>query len=210
MLNRFKKYLVAGVVALAPLLITAIIINWLVKTAAHFSELIPAPYRLETLIGLHLPGIEILFAVAFIILFGATTVHIIGSNLMHWLDLFMERIPVVRSIHKATRQLFSAIFGEGTGAFQKVVMVEYPQPNQWVIGFITGEGPLPGHHSDTPYFSVFIPSTPLPTTGWLLFVAEDKLHFLDLTVDQGMKLVLSGGVLSSPNNPPSLKQKTTT
>jgi len=197
MLNRLKKYLIAGVVALAPLLITAIIINWLIATSSHLSELIPVPYRLETLLGIDIPGIDILLAVAFIILFGAATVHIIGNNLMRWVDRFMERIPVVRSIHKATRQLFAAIFGEGTGAFKKVVLVEYPQPNQWAIGFITGEGPLPGQHADTAYFSVFIPSTPLPTTGWLLFVAEDKLKFLDLTVEQGMKLVLSGGVLST-------------
>ena len=197
MMKALKKYMIAGVAALAPLLITALLINWLIDLSASFSAAIPEPYRLQTLLGINFPGLDILLAILFIILFGAATVHFIGNNLMKWFDMLMEQIPVVRSIQKGTRQLFGAIFGEGTGAFKKVVLVEFPQPQQWVIGFVTSDGQLPGSSSTTHYTSVFIPSTPLPTTGWLLFVEDEKLQHLDLTVDQGMKIVLSGGMLTA-------------
>ena len=172
MMNALKKYMIAGVVALAPLLITVLLINWLIDLSARFSAWIPEPYRLQTLLGINLPGLDIVFAFLFIILFGAATVHFIGNNLMKWFDMLMEQIPFVRGIQKGTRQLFGAIFGEGPGAFKKVVMVEFPQPNQWVIGFISGEGPLPGTDTDkeNSFIAVFIPSTPLPTTGWLVYV----------------------------------------
>ena len=197
MMKRLKQYMIAGVVALAPLLITVLLINWLIDLSARFSAWIPEPYRLQTLLGINLPGFDIVFAFLFIILFGAATVHFIGNNLMKWFDLLMEQIPFVRGIQKGTRQLFGAIFGEGPGAFKKVVLVEFPQPGQWVIGFISGEGSLPGTDSDTEgnFISVFIPSTPLPTTGWLVYVEPKHIKHLDLTVDQGMKIVLSGGVL---------------
>ncbi|MDX8382263.1 MAG: DUF502 domain-containing protein [Ghiorsea sp.] len=107
----------------------------------------------------------------------------------------MEHIPVVGSIQKGTRQLFAAISGDGPHAFKQVVMVEFRQPNKWMIGFISGEGSLPGAIADKPYTSVFIPSSPLPTTGWLVYIQKEQIQLLDLTVDQGMKIVLSGGVL---------------
>ncbi len=195
MMNALKKYMVAGLVALAPLLITVLLVNWLIDLSAQFSAWLPEAYRLQTLLGITIPGFDIVLAFIFIILFGAAVVHFIGNNLMKWFDTLMEQIPFVRGIQKGTRQLFNAIFGEGPGGFKKVVMVEFPQPGQWMIGFISGEGPLPGSASNKTYLSVFIPSTPLPTTGWLVYVQEDKLQHLDLTVDQGMKIVLSGGVL---------------
>jgi len=196
-----KKYMLAGLAALAPLLISILLINWVIGLSQKFSAWLPEPYRLQTLLGINLPGFDFIMAILFIILFGAATVHIIGNNLMKWFDALMEHIPVVGSIQKGTRQLFAAISGDGPHAFKQVVMVEFPQPNQWVIGFISGEGPLPGTTADKSYTSVFIPSSPLPTTGWLVYVQKEQIQLLDLTVDQGMKIVLSGGVL-----PPTKKR----
>lgn len=194
-MNALKKYLVAGVVALAPLLVTVMLIRWLIGLSVNFSNMLPEAYRPETLLGIDFPGLDVLLAIAFIILIGAITTHFIGSSIIHWVDRIMERIPLIRTIHKATRQLLGAIFGDSSKAFQKVVMVQFPQPGQWVIGFVTGHGPLPGQENSTDHVSVFVPSTPLPTTGWLLFVEESTLRYLDISVEQGMKLVLSGGVL---------------
>lgn len=199
-MKALKKYLIAGLVALAPLLITVLLIHWLIDLSAQFSAWLPEGYRLQTLLGITLPGFDIVLAFVFVILFGAAVVHFIGNNVMKWFDMLMEQIPFVRGIQKGTRQLFSALFSEGPGGFKQVVMVEFPQARQWMIGFISGEGSLPGSTSDKRYFSVFIPSTPLPTTGWLVYVEEDKLQHLDLTVDQGMKIVLSGGVLPAGNS----------
>ena len=194
-----RKYLLAGVVALAPLLVTVALINWLMEISDKAILLLPDEYRPEVLLGIDLPGMGILMALLFIVVIGAVTTHFVGSHLMRLLNQFMEHIPLVRTIYKATRQLLEAMFSDQSKAFREVVMVQFPQPGSWVIGFVTGESALPSDHNGKLYYSIFIPSTPLPTTGWLLFVEESEVKHLDVSVEEGMKLVLSGGALSPEN-----------
>ena len=194
-----RKYLLAGVVALAPLLVTVALINWLIEISDKAVLLLPDTYKPEVLLGIDLPGIGILLALLFIIVIGAVTTHFVGSQLIRLINRFMERIPLVRTVYKATRQLFEAMFSDHSKAFREVVMVQFPQPGSWVIGFVTGESALPAASDGNPSYSVFIPSTPLPTTGWLLFVAKSDVKHLDISVEEGMKLVLSGGALPPAN-----------
>lgn len=198
-----RKYLLAGVVALAPLLVTVALINWLIEISDMAVLLLPDTYRPEVLLGIDLPGMGILMALLFIIAIGAVTTHFVGSQLIRLINRFMERIPLVRTVYKATRQLFEAMFSDHSKAFREVVMVQFPQPGSWVIGFVTGESALPAASDGNPSYSVFIPSTPLPTTGWLLFVEKSDVRHLDISVEEGMKLVLSGGAL-----PPANEDKT--
>jgi len=204
MMASLRKYLLAGVVALAPLLVTAALINWLIEVSDKAVLLLPVKYRPEVLLGLDLPGIGILLALLFIIAIGAVTTHFVGNHLMSLIHRFMERIPLVRRVHKATRQLFEAMFSDHSKAFREVVLVQFPAPGSWMIGFVTGDGALPGANDGNPAYSVFIPSTPLPTTGWLLFVEKSEVKHLDISVEEGMKLVLSAGTL-----PPGNKDNTT-
>ncbi len=195
MMAALRKYLIAGVVALTPLLVTVAIINWLLELSDKAVALLPPQYRPDLLLGIDFPGLGVVMALAFIILVGAITSHFIGSSIIHMVDRLMERIPLVRTIHKATRQLLDALFSDTSKAFKEVVMVQFPQRGRWVIGFVTGEGALPAHSGGDHYIAVFIPSTPLPTTGWLLFVEPSEIVPMDVSVEDGMKLVLSGGVL---------------
>lgn len=195
MMTALRKYLLAGIVALAPLLVTVALVNWLIEISDQAIALLPEPYKPANLFGIDLPGIGIVLALLFIVVVGALTTHFVGDYLMRLVNGIMERIPVIRTVYKATRQLFESIFGDNTKAFQKVVMVQFPDRGRWVIGFVTGESRLPEAEGGDPFVSVFIPSTPLPTTGWLLFVDESELRHLDMTVEEGMKLVLSGGAL---------------
>jgi len=190
-----RRYMIAGVVSLAPLLVTVVLINWLVGLSDRAIALLPQHYQPEVLLGFTVPGAGVLMALLFIMVIGAITTHFIGSKLMRWVDVIMERIPLIRTVHKATRQLLNAIFSESSRAFQEVVMVQFPQHGRWVIGFVTGDGHLPGMPEGEKMITVFIPSTPIPTTGWLLFVKEEELVHLKISVDEGMKLVLSGGML---------------
>jgi len=190
-----RRYLIAGVVSLAPLLVTVVLIDWLIGLSDKAIALVPMRYQPETLLGFSVPGAGVLMALLFILLVGAITTHFIGSKVMYWIDLLMERIPLIRTVHKATRQLLNAIFSESGRAFQEVVMVQFPQHGRWVIGFVTGEGSLPGMQEGEHFTTVFVPSTPIPTTGWLLFVQEGELIRLKISVEEGMKLVLSGGML---------------
>jgi len=208
MMQALRRYFLAGVVALAPLLVTVAVINWLLDMSDKGIEQLPNAYRPEVLFGVDIPGMGVVMALLFILVIGALTTHFIGSQLMRLIDLVMERIPLVRTVHKATRQLLAAIFSDSSKAFQKVVMVQFPQKGRWVIGFVTGEGPMPGRQDEDGqvYVSVFVPSTPLPTTGWLLFVDESEITHLDMTVDEGMKLVLSGGVLAPKRQETGISQ----
>lgn len=194
-----RKYLLAGVVALAPLLVTVALINWLIEISDTAILLLPDEYRPAVLLGIDLPGMGILLAVLFIIVIGAVTTHFIGNHLMRLINRIMEHIPLVRTVYKATRQLLEAMFSDQSKAFSSVVMVQFPRSGSWAIGFVTGEDALPAEGNGKPHYSIFIPSTPLPTTGWLLFVEESEVKHLDISVEEGMKLVLSGGALPPDN-----------
>ncbi|MDQ6982654.1 MAG: DUF502 domain-containing protein [Mariprofundus sp.] len=196
-----RKYLLAGIVALAPILVVAALVNWLISLSDQAVALMPPAYRPEMLLGIDIPGLGIILALLFIIIIGALTTHFIGGHLMRLIDRIMERIPLVRSVYKATRQLLEAIFGDSSNAFKEVVMVPFPHKGSMVMGFVTGESPLQHADGGEPSVSVFVPSTPLPTTGWLLFVEASELKHLDISVEEGMKMILSGGAV------PALKEE---
>ncbi len=192
-----RKYLFAGVVTLVPLLVVVVLINWLIEISDKAVALLPVQFRPDALIGMDIPGLGIILALLFIILVGALTTHFIGRHLMRVVDRVMGRIPLVRNVYNATRQFLESIFGDGSKAFKEVVMVPFPHQDCMVMGFVTGESPLVVGESEATSVSVFVPSTPLPTTGWLLFVKESELKHLDITVEEGMKLLLSGGAVTA-------------
>ncbi len=194
-MNALRKYLLAGIVALTPLLVVVALIDWLIDFSDRLLALLPPAYRPETLLGVDLPGMGILLSLLFILAIGAITTHFIGRQLMRFVHLIMERIPLIRSVYKAVRQLLEAIFNDHSDAFQQVVMVPFPNRESMTLGFVTGESDMPAADANSTRISVFIPSTPLPTTGWLLFVEHSELVYLDMSVEAGMKLVLSGGVV---------------
>ena len=190
-----RKYLFAGVVTLVPLLVVVALINWLIEISDKAVALLPVQFRPDALIGMDIPGLGIILALLFIIIVGALTTHFIGRHLMRVVDRVMGRIPLVRNVYSATRQFLESIFGDGSKAFKEVVMVPFPHQGCMVMGFVTGESPLIVGEDEAASVSVFVPSTPLPTTGWLLFVKESELKHLDITVEEGMKLLLSGGAV---------------
>jgi len=198
-MTALRKYLLAGIVALAPFLVTVALINWLIELSDAAIALLPPQYRPEALVGIDIPGLGVVLAVLFIILIGMVTTHFIGNQLMRWIDRIMERIPLVRTIYKATRQLFEATLSDNAKAFERVVMVPFPDRSTMVIGFVTGEMVVLMHGTRQQRISVFVPSTPMPTTGWLLFVDVAEIVSLEMSVEEGMKLVLSGGTLPAAN-----------
>ncbi|TLS76931.1 DUF502 domain-containing protein [Mariprofundus erugo] len=207
-MSLLRRYLLAGVVAMMPLLVVVALVNWLLEVSDKALALLPEAYQPELLLGVTIPGAGIVLALLTILLVGAMTSHFAGRHLMHLIDRLMGRIPLVRTVYKATRQLLEAIFSDSSRAFSEVVLVPFPNSDSMVIGFVTGDAPLPlaaapdvecAHR-----ISVFIPSTPVPTTGWLLFVEPSTLVHLDISIEEGMKLVLSGGTLKSP---PQQKQE---
>jgi len=193
-MGALRRYLVAGIAVSAPILVTFLVVRWLIDLSDQALELLPPAYHSEALFGTHIPGLGVVVALSILVLIGALTTNFIGNRLMRWFDALLARVPVVRSVYGAIKQLMEAVLGKDGRAFRQVVLVPFPQAGHWTVGFVTGETslPVPG---EAPKVAVFVATTPNPTSGWLLFVSESELIPLEMSVEEGMKLVVSGGMI---------------
>lgn len=206
MIRALRRYLMAGLAVSIPVLITFFVMRWLIDLSDRALDLLPPAFHSEALFGVHIPGLGVLIALAALVMVGALTTNFIGKHLMRSFDALLAQVPVVRSIYGATKQLMEAVLGKGGKAFRQVVLVPFPQEGQWTVGFVTGETslPVPG---EKPKVAVFIATTPNPTSGWLLFVSESDLIPLDMSVEEGMKVVVSGGMINPQENSHTYESK---
>ncbi len=199
-LGRLRNYFLAGVIVTAPISLTVIIV-WQV---VHFfdttaNSLIPGRYNPENYLPFSLPGLGFLLMLALITLAGWFTASMLGRSLMRAGERILDRMPVVRSIYGTLKQIFETVLADSSRSFREVVLVEYPRRGLWAIAFVTGptRGEV-GARMQTDLVNVFLPTTPNPTSGFLLFVPRRDLVPLDMTIEEGMKLVISGGIVSPP------------
>lgn len=202
--TRLRNYLLAGILVTAPISITF----WLAWKVITFIDnrvtpLLPVEWHPGTYLPFSIPGLGLIVAVLFLTILGFFATGYAGRAVTRLADRLMARVPVARSVYSWTKQVFETVLSEKAGAFDEVVLVEYPCRGVWAIGFITGqtEGEVQDLTQETVY-NVFIPATPNPTTGFLLFIPERDVHPLDLTVEEGIKLVISGGIVTPAKRPP--------
>ena len=204
MLGRLRNYFVAGVLVTAPAGIT-IWLAWNVVTAIdqQVVPLIPARYNPESYLPFGIPGIGVLVTIVFLILVGALTAGFLGRMLVNQGERVMQRMPVIRNVYGALKQIFETVMSRTSTAFRQVVLFEYPRRGSWAIGFITGqtEGEIQNITSDE-VVNVFLPTTPNPTSGYLLFIPRSELVVLDMSVEEGIKMVISGGIVTPPDRRP--------
>jgi len=197
-------YLVAGVLTFAPLGITIWAIAWIIQRLDDL--LLPRVLRL-LFPGLeeppNLPFVGAIFTLLVILLFGVVARHLFGREIVRLWEQLLSRVPVARTIYAAVKQLVDAVFGSGSQAsFRRVVLIEFPRTGVYSIGFITGSAPaLLGGGATADLVNVFVPTTPNPTTGFFLMVPERDLRPLPITVDQAFKLVISAGLLAPDGSP---------
>jgi len=192
-----RKWFFTGLIVLLPIFGTLMFMKWLIGLSDRALALLPQTYQPDVMLGFHVPGIGIILALVVILLAGMLATNFFGKRLLAWFDAFLARVPVVRSIYGAIKQLLEAVLGSRSNAFRQVVLISFPQPGQWSIGFVTGTANLSlqeGH--DPGMVAVFVPTTPIPTSGWLIFVAEKNLQVLPMSVEDGMKMVISGGMVT--------------
>ncbi len=194
---RFRNYFLAGILVTAPISIT-LWLAWKVVgfVDERFRPLIPPRWDPETYLPFDLPGLGILVVLVGLILIGSVTTGILGGLFTRYSGWLLRRIPIVGSVYSWVLQIFETLLSEEATAFREVVLVEYPYRGSWAVGFITGqtEGEVQDLTSETVY-NVFVPATPNPTTGFLLFIPERDIRRLDITVDEGVRLVISGGIV---------------
>lgn len=152
-----------------------------------------------------IPGLGIIMAVGFFILVGWFARNFIGELMLRTFDYVLERLPLVKTVYNALKQVFEMLMGKQAQAFREVVMVQFPRDGCWVVGFLAGktDGEFKDAVGDT-YCNVFVPTTPNPTSGFLILVPENEVKRVNMTVDEGLKAIVSCGLIMPKSTPPKL------
>ena len=196
-LEALKRYLIAGLLVWVPLGITIWVLQLLISTLDQTLLLVPASARPEALFGFHIPGLGALLAFAILILTGVVAANFFGARLIAIWESVLGRIPVVKSIYSSVKQVSDTLLSDSGNAFRKALLVEYPYQGSWTIAFQTG---LPAvavaGHLGSEHVSVYVPTTPNPTSGFFLMLPRSRVHELDMTVDEALKYIISMGVVA--------------
>ena len=207
---RLRTYLLAGVLVTAPIGLTIylswVFIHWIDDVVM---PLIPLRYHPESYLPFSIPGLGLFVVALGLVLIGALTTNLLGRTLLRLSECILERMPVIRGIHATLKQVFETVLSHQSDAFRQVVMIEYPRRGMWALGFLTG--PTLGevqHLTQERVLNIFLPTTPNPTSGFLLFVPEDDVLILDMKVEEGIKMVMSGGIVTPPDRRPATEQVT--
>lgn len=199
---RLRNYFITGLLIVGPVTITLYIILWLINVVdAWIKPFIPAIYDPGYWIGWNVPGVGVVFAIVALIVIGALAANLIGRSLISFGELMLDRMPIVRNVYRAMKQIFeSAVSVTGAQqAFQKVGLIEFPSKGLWSIVFVTGEtgGEIsavqPGGNSDL--LTVFMPTGIVPPTGFICFVPRSDVILLKMSAEDAAKIVISGGMV---------------
>ncbi len=196
--GRFRRHLTAGLLVLVPLFVTGAVLAFLFRTLDGWSR----PLE-EGLLGRHVPGTGIVLTLLFVWLAGLLSANLAGRKFLELFDRLLENLPVVKTVYTASKQLVEAVSPGGRRAFRRVVLVEYPRKGVYALAFVTGEGVAP---VSVGYATVYVPTAINPTSGFVLVVPEQDLLETGLSVEDGLKFVVSGGVVSPSAGRPGLPE----
>lgn len=188
-----KRYFVSGVLVVVPLILTYLVLKFLFEALDGILQ--PLLFKI---FGYSIPGLGIFTTILVIILAGVLTRNIIGHRLYRYGDRILAKMPVIRPIYTAAKQLLEAVAMPSIKAFTDVVLVEYPRRGVWALGFVSNR--VESDVSDVPggFVLVFVPSTPTPISGMVMLIPEEEAILVEMTVEEGVKFLVSGGV-ASPN-----------
>ena len=192
---RLRRVLVAGVLVWVPLGITVILLRFLIGLADQTLELIPEPYQPEALLGRPIPGLGVVLSLVLLFLTGLVAANVVGKRVIGLWEALLRRIPVVKTIYTAAKGFLEMVLSGQSGSFSRVLLIEYPRKGIYCIAFQTSStvGQLAEHTPDS--VCVFVPTTPNPTSGFLVVAPEKDLIVLNMSVEDAIKLVVSVGVV---------------
>jgi uncharacterized membrane protein len=191
-----KKYFLTGLVVLIPLAITVWVLKTIINTMDQTLLLLPLAYQPKTLLGFNIPGLGTLLTLLIIFLTGVLAANFFGRQLLLAWESLLNRIPVVKSIYSSVKQVSDTLFSSNGQAFRKAVLIQYPHAGSWSIAFVTG---VPSAevavHLQGDHISVFLPTTPNPTSGFFMMLPKSQVHELDMSVDEALRYIVSMGVV---------------
>lgn len=196
-MSYFKRYLIAGLLVWLPLGVTLAVIKFLVGLFDQSLLLLPHQYRPDVLLGVDIPGFGVLLSLTLILVTGVVVANFLGSRLVAIWESLLSRIPLVRSIYHAVKQIAEAVLGSGEQTFQKVYLIQYPRAGLWTLAFQTGtsQGEAQKKTGMNNVVNLFVPTTPNPTSGFFIIASKNEVIELEMSVDDALKMVISGGVI---------------
>lgn len=199
-----KRYFITGLLIWAPLGITIWVLSLILGMMDQSIMLLPRDWQPRALLGFHLPGMGALLTLLVVFVTGLLTANFIGQRLVRWWEALLHRIPVVRSVYQSVKQISDTVFSPSGQAFRQAVLVQYPRPGSWTIGFLTGTpGGEIAAHLGKDMVSLYVPTTPNPTSGFFLMVPKADVVELDMSVEDALKYLISMGVVA-PTSPKTL------
>ena len=197
-MQALRKYIIAGLLVWLPFAATIVIVKLLIDLMDKTILLLPPEWQPANLLGFSIPGFGFILAISILLLTGVLAANLFGRRFVEMWERVLNRIPLVRSIYSSVKQISSTIFNPSGKSFRKVVMLQYPRKGLWSIGFLTNDN-LGGEMTaiDDRLVSVFIPTTPNPTSGFIIMVRSDELTELDMNIEEAFKFIISMGVIIS-------------
>lgn len=196
MMATLRKYVIAGLLVWLPLAATVVIIKLVIDLLDKIILFLPLEYRPESLFGFSIPGSGLILAIAVLLLTGMLATNLLGRQIVSLWEAILSRIPIVRSIYNAVKQIASTVLTSKGKSFRKVVMAEYPRKGIWSIGFLTNDDvAINCEGIEDHMLAVFLPTTPNPTSGFILLFPKQDIIELDMSVEEGFKFIISIGVV---------------
>ncbi len=196
-----KKYLITGLLIWIPLVITIWVLKLVVDVLDQSLLLLPVGWQTENWLGIHIPGLGTLLTLLIIFVTGVFATNFFGAQLIELWHEILHRIPVVNSIYSSVKQISDTLFSSSGQAFRKALLVQWPRPGMWTIGFLTGTpGGGVAEHLPPDCLAVYVPTTPNPTGGYFVMLRKSDCIELKMSVDEALKYVVSMGVVSPRTN----------
>lgn len=196
MRGRLRRYLIAGLLVWLPLGVTVLVIKTLVGFMDQWLPLLPPHWQPDNLLGFHLPGVGVALSVLVVFITGVLVANLFGRQLVALWESLLARIPLVRTIYSAVKQLAETMFSSSGQSFRKVLLIEYPRKGLWTLAFQTGTDIGEAQRkTGRDVVNVYVPTTPNPTSGFFLMVPREEVLELEMSVDDGLKMIISMGAV---------------
>ncbi len=191
-----RRWLIAGLLIWLPLVATLLVLRLVVELLDQSLILVPPTWRPEALFGFEIPGFGILLSLLLVLGTGATVANFIGRRVIELSESALERIPLVRSIYSGVKRLTSAVMSDDSQTFRKVVLLEYPRKGVWTLGFQTADPTRLIAECAGDVVTIYVPTTPNPTSGFVVFVPRADVHSLDMPVEDALQMIMTLGVVT--------------
>ena len=196
MLSYLRRYLIAGLLVWVPLGITVLVVRLLIHWLDGSLMLLPDAYRPEKLIGFAIPGLGLVISLLVLLVTGLLVANFFGRRLIALWERMLSGIPLVRSVYSGAKQLAETMFSDTGQSFRKVVLVEFPRSGLWTIGFLTGTDQGEAQRkTGRDVINIYVPTTPNPTGGYFVMVPRADVIELEMSVDEGLKMLMSMGAV---------------